>query len=104
MTKQLQTSELAAAAELISRLLCNCRDIFDAKAEVLEVYMHKNGLTNVYNIMADRLNSTEFMKLLGHNNPTLRVLEIGAGTGGTSIVALQGLVSPNGERMYSKYR
>lgn len=103
MAEHLRTSELSAAAELISRLLYNCNDIFNGKKEVLEVYVHENGLTNVYNIMADRLDSTAFIKAVGHNNPILKVLEIGAGTGGTSIIALQSLTCPNGERMYSKY-
>ncbi|KFY38193.1 hypothetical protein V494_04450 [Pseudogymnoascus sp. VKM F-4513 (FW-928)] len=103
MTEQLRTSELSAAAELIYRLYYNCSDIFNGKREALEIYVHDNGLTNVYNITADRLDSTAFMKAVGHNNPSLKVLEIGAGTGGTSIVALQSLTCENGERMYSKY-
>lgn len=103
MVEDLKSSELAAGAELIARLLKNCTGIFTGETEALEVYLADNGLTNVYNIMADRLDSTAFMRSAGHNNPTLRVLEIGAGTGGTTVVALDGLSTGDGERMYSKY-
>lgn len=103
MTVDLKDSELAAGAELIDRLRKNTVGIFDGTTEALEVYLADNGLTNVYNIMADRLDSVGFMKACGHNNPTLRVLEIGAGTGGTTVVALDGLSTVTQERMYSKY-
>lgn len=43
------------------------------------------------------------LQSLGHNKPTLRVLEIGAGTGGTTSNLLSGLQSEFGERLYSKY-
>ena len=103
MTEELKSSELAAGAELIDRLRSNTVGIFDGTTEALEVYLADDGLTNVYNIMADRLDSVGFMKACGHNNPNLRVLEIGAGTGGTTVVALNGLSTDNNERLYSKY-
>lgn len=43
------------------------------------------------------------LQSLGHNKPTLRVLEIGAGTGGTMTNLLEGLQSEFDERLYSKY-
>jgi phospholipid N-methyltransferase len=43
------------------------------------------------------------MELLSHSNPTLRILEIGAGTGSITATILKHLKSPYGERMYSKY-
>jgi SAM-dependent methyltransferase len=43
------------------------------------------------------------MELLGHANPTLRILEIGAGTGSITESILKHLKSAFGERMYSKY-
>ena len=101
--EQLKTSEFAAAAELISRLFDNCVGIYRGQTEALEVYLRDNGLTNVYNLTADRVRSTEFFVSAGHTNPTMRILEIGAGTGGTALVALKALTSINGERMYSKY-
>lgn len=46
---------------------------------------------------------TEFLGLLSHKNPNLRILEIGAGTGGATRVVLDALTSAFGERMYSEY-
>src|SRR3546814_10604120 len=48
-----------------------------------------------------------YFELLGHSNPCLRILEIGAGTGGTTEGVLKGLTRPdsNGQplRRYSQY-
>ena len=43
------------------------------------------------------------LQALGHCKPTMRILEIGAGTGGTTTNLLQGLQSEFGERLYSTY-
>ena len=44
-----------------------------------------------------------FLPLLCHNNPALRILEIGAVTGFATKKALSNLKSPTGVRMYSRY-
>ena len=44
-----------------------------------------------------------FLSLLCHSNPSLRVLEIGAGTGSATAMALELLKSTSGERMYGQY-
>jgi hypothetical protein len=100
---QLETHEFAPAAELISRLHDNCVGCFSGTSEALEIYLKDSGLTNVYNLTADRVDSAPFLAATGHLNPTQRILEIGAGTGGTTIIALKALTSMNGERMYSSY-
>ncbi|KAL3417435.1 polyketide synthase [Phlyctema vagabunda] len=103
MRVELQEQEFAPAAELISRLLDNCVGCFSGTTEALEIYLKDGGLTNVYNLTADRVDSSPFFLATGHLNPTMKILEIGAGTGGTTLIALQALMSINGERMYSSY-
>lgn len=49
------------------------------------------------------MNCGGFFAAAGHSYPNLRILEIGAGTGGTSAIALRNLVSSYGEPLYSKY-
>lgn len=99
----LQTSPFVHVAELITRLVDNCVGIFNGTKEVLELYLIDGALTKLYSITGDRINSSEFFVTLGHTYPTLRVLEIGAGTGGTTMVALKALTSINKEPMYSRY-
>jgi SAM-dependent methyltransferase len=103
LEQQLKTSEFNNVAELITRLLDNCVDVFKGDSQILDIYLRDNGLTKLYAITGDRIDSTEFFATAGHTNPTMKILEIGAGTGGTTLVALQSLCSINGEPMYSKY-
>jgi predicted O-methyltransferase YrrM len=46
---------------------------------------------------------TQFLPALGHGNPRLRVLEIGAGTGSATVDMLDLLRTPEGARLYSQY-
>ncbi|KAJ3962935.1 hypothetical protein N0V92_000371 [Colletotrichum tropicale] len=76
--------------------------IFRGETEPLEILMPDNVLTNVYN----SLNITDrepLFRALGHSKPNLRVLEIGAGTGGTTNKVLKWLRGPTGALLYSEY-
>lgn len=77
-------------------------DVFQGKAEPLDLLMEDNNLHKIYNFLCF-WDYSDFLQLLGHNKPTLRVLEIGAGTGGTTGTILSGLQSQYGERLYCKY-
>ncbi|EFE33181.1 uncharacterized protein ARB_07933 [Trichophyton benhamiae CBS 112371] len=46
---------------------------------------------------------SQFLTVLAHSNPSLRILEIGGGTGCGTQVALKYLQSPEGSRMFSHY-
>lgn len=63
--------------------------------------MHDGALVSLYNSFSAEY--TEFLGLLSHKNRNLRILEIGAGTGGATIVVLDALTSAFEERMYSEY-
>ncbi|RDA85038.1 hypothetical protein CP532_4577 [Ophiocordyceps camponoti-leonardi (nom. inval.)] len=47
--------------------------------------------------------AAEFFRLCGHAKPTMKVLEIGAGTGSTTRDVLNSLVSEDGVRLYDQY-
>ncbi|KAL2828561.1 hypothetical protein BJY01DRAFT_261540 [Aspergillus pseudoustus] len=98
---QVQIGDFAAVAELVTRLVDNCVDVFNGQTEILEVFVRDNGLTALYNLTGERIDSTEFFVTAGHTNPAMRILEIGAGTGGTTLLALQALTSFNGEPMFT---
>ncbi|KAK0370311.1 KR domain-containing protein [Colletotrichum limetticola] len=76
--------------------------IFRGETEPLEVLLPNNILTSVY----DSLNITNrepFFRALGHSKPNLRILEVGAGTGGTTSKVLDWLRGPTGAPLYSEY-
>ncbi|KAL4814823.1 hypothetical protein BDW67DRAFT_192033 [Aspergillus spinulosporus] len=98
---EIAESEFGNVAELVSRLLDNCVEVFKGQTEILDVYLRDGGLTKLYAITGDRIDSTEFFITAGHTNPTMRILEIGAGTGGTTLLALQALTSINGEPIFT---
>ncbi|KAL4738753.1 hypothetical protein BDV11DRAFT_215729 [Aspergillus similis] len=101
LQRKIADSEFGNVAELVSRLLDSCVEVFKRETEILDVYLRDGGLTKLYAITGDRIDSTEFFITAGHTNPTMRVLEIGAGTGGTTLLALQALTSINGEPIFS---
>ncbi|KAI2915447.1 hypothetical protein CBS147371_5732 [Aspergillus niger] len=106
LNQLLSHTDAASAAELISRIVDNCSAIMQGKVEGIEVLQARDGLTNYYNFVESRTDSVDFFAVAGHTKPTLRVLEIGAGTGGGTAVVLRGLTTsptPRRERMYSKY-
>ncbi|EEQ34967.1 Fum1p [Microsporum canis CBS 113480] len=98
--------ESPIAATLINtsqRVLENSPMIIEGKIGALEVLMENDGLKEVYENGSPLADWPEFLTLLSHSNPQLRVLEIGAGVGSATAKALRSLTLAGGTRMYSKY-
>jgi acyl transferase domain-containing protein len=85
----------------IHRLFKHAADIFAGLTHPLHVLMEDNILSEFYNAIS--FDSADAIRLIGNTNPHLRILEVGAGTGGTTARVLEALTSPYGERMYSRY-
>ena len=100
---QIAGTEYDAIGELIYRVLDNAQGILEGTTKAIEVLIREDALTKVYNVLGDMVNCGGFFAAAGHSNPSLRILEIGAGTGGTSAIALRNLISSYGEPLYSKY-
>lgn len=99
---QLQLTEAHAAATAIHRITVSCGGIFNGTIDELGLLLEKDVLHELYDFMQNSKYSA-FLSLLGHKKPNLKVLEIGAGTGGTTATILPVLKSAYGERMYSSY-
>jgi hypothetical protein len=85
------------------RVYDNVVDIVEGRLKLVKVLL-KDGLLEKFYDWANGLSEVRPMfNLMGRSNPQLRILEIGAGTGGTTARALAGLKSDSGERLYSSY-
>ena len=103
INSQVQRGIGAEIGKVLLRLVDQCSAMFEEEVDPIEILLQEDGLKNLYNFYQDMWDCRDFFQLLGHAKPTLRVLEIGAGTGGTTAGALRDLTSEYGERMYSEY-
>ncbi|KAK4206787.1 hypothetical protein QBC37DRAFT_457526 [Rhypophila decipiens] len=99
---QLINGPIRASAEAIGRIVNASEGLMDGTTNGLDVLMKNNLLHDVYDFM-QLTDMTGFLDLVSHKKPDLRVLEIGAGTGGTTARVLPALLGSEGERMYSLY-
>ncbi|KAL8728457.1 MAG: hypothetical protein Q9181_005335, partial [Wetmoreana brouardii] len=87
----------ADIGKVLERVLENCNAIFSQQVDPIDILLREDGLGKIYGFSEELWECQKFYGLLGHAKPTLKVLEIGAGTGGTTAAALKGLVTEAGE-------
>lgn len=97
----LSMSKNDPVTECTWRIWRNVEDIFTGRAEALDILMQDNLLTDLYSNYS--FDHSRIVQLLAHKSPTLRILEVGAGTGGTTQTFLHELIDPDGNPMYSLY-
>jgi 2-polyprenyl-3-methyl-5-hydroxy-6-metoxy-1,4-benzoquinol methylase len=102
-TKVQEGSAYGVVATALRGVLGAIEGISSGEVSVLDVLRQDDVLTQVYNLSHKWWDFSRFLRLLGHRRPHLRVLEIGAGTGGTTELVLKGLVSEGGDRMFQTY-
>ncbi|EPE33257.1 NAD(P)-binding Rossmann-fold containing protein [Glarea lozoyensis ATCC 20868] len=103
LSQEISSSKASAVSNLVKRVFDDWSQLVQGQVEPLEILLPDDGLTKFYNVLEGLTNYSDFFATLGHNNPGLRILEIGAGTGGTTSAILKALTTPNGTRMYGKY-
>ncbi|KAK2782399.1 Type I Iterative PKS [Onygenales sp. PD_12] len=106
LIKQLLCEAIATpaknAATAVTRIYDAVEDIFSGKQEPLAILLADNVLMELYNFF-NILDHSQFFQLLGHSNPEMRILEIGAGTGGFTSTILPALTGPKGDCLFSTY-
>ncbi|KAB8261609.1 hypothetical protein BDV32DRAFT_137194 [Aspergillus pseudonomiae] len=95
--------QLRSYAELNQNVVNHCTDILNGSVDSLTVLGQEGGLHTLYETFYYNNELCNFFTLLHHSNPMLRILEIGAGTGGSTTYILKALLSENGRRPYSQY-
>lgn len=86
----------------VTNLYDAVEDIFCGKTEALSILMADNLLTRCYTFL-NMVEHEQFLQLLGHSNPNMRILEIGAGTGGFTSSILSALNKPGFGSMFDTY-
>ena len=88
-------------------LLENASKILHARRTGIDVLVTNKLLTPLYEtghaIAGSHGQLFNIMDCLGHTNPNQRILEIGAGTGAATRVAMKALVGANGIKRYTDY-
>ncbi|KAF5553596.1 polyketide synthase [Fusarium napiforme] len=101
ITSKLLDMPQKALAIGLRRLFDDIENLFTGKSATIETLLKDNVLADMYNVMT--FDYSQFLRILPHTRPTLRVLEVGAGTGGTTETILQGLPQVHGLPAYSVY-
>ena len=85
----------------ITRICNNAVDLFTGQIDAIELLMEDNILTEIYNAVS--FGFGDFVRMLSITKPNLRILEVGAGTGGTTELIIRDLVASGGNPLYSTY-
>ncbi|KAI9150039.1 LOW QUALITY PROTEIN: Highly reducing polyketide synthase lcsB [Paramyrothecium foliicola] len=102
LAEELASSHYDAFAIGIHRLFKAAESIYAGETHALHILMQDAVLHRLYT-NGNELLYGDAIHALGHTNPRLRVLEVGAGTGGTTSKVLEALTTQYGERLYSTY-
>ena len=89
--------------ETLWRTYSNIKDVLEGRQNFLDLLLADQTLQRVYNEYNAWSDNKNFFRVLGLNKPQLRILEIGAGTGSLTAVALEALHSNDKERLYGDY-
>lgn len=100
---QCKEAGVGAMAESVWRTYDQVVNVFQGKTDFLDLLIHDGTLAGIYDWMNNIWDFSDFFQLLGHTQPQMRVLEIGAGTGGLTAKILKQLKSEFGERLYFQY-
>ncbi|KAI0427216.1 hypothetical protein F5Y09DRAFT_316941 [Xylaria sp. FL1042] len=98
-------------ARIAKHLYENMADILSERRTGVEVMIHGDDGINLLSALYQHglFMTSAYRQLsrvidgLSHKNPRLRILEVGAGTGGTTRVALKVLTGPNNIKRYREY-
>ncbi|KKY39789.1 putative polyketide synthase [Diaporthe ampelina] len=93
IVSRLAGTPVAACATAVQKVALNMSGLYTGDTEALEILLADDTLTQVY-IATDACDRSEFIRHLAHSKPNLRILEIGAGTGASTMSMLKHLVLP----------
>lgn len=102
LTQQVADTPVSDVALAIQKIATDITGIHNGQLDAMEAIFTGDILSNVFSYR-DYLDRTAFLRHLAHSKPSLKVLEIGAGTGAPTIGAWEDLSFPDGRIFYSEY-
>ncbi|RYO98174.1 hypothetical protein DL766_005197 [Monosporascus sp. MC13-8B] len=97
------------AWKLNRHVIRNLRELITGKMNALELFFHENMAEEYYKWVFNQICDVRFRRLLtllSHENPGIRILEVGAGTGGMTshvLPVLQEFERQDGSACFSEY-
>ncbi|EUC27751.1 hypothetical protein COCCADRAFT_110874 [Bipolaris zeicola 26-R-13] len=103
VTSEVKNGPSSSIAHAIEKITDNIVKLIKEEISPLELLMADDSLTKIYQD-AKSTDRAPYIKLLGHQKPNMKILEIGAGTGGTTREFLSALVNTSdGGKLWSSY-
>lgn len=90
-------------AKLNKNVVEHYTDILQGTVDPLMILRQEDGLAVLYESFFHNEGLCNFFALLRHSKPVLKVLEVGAGTGGATAYVLKAFLSEGGKWLYSQY-
>lgn len=102
LSKETSTSQsMAAMVEGIVRIHRHMPDLFTGTTDPLDLLLQDNILAQIYDTVS--FDYSNLISAFADSLPTLRILEVGAGTGGTTELILRGMQSWGSFPRYAQY-
>ncbi|KAJ5910086.1 Acyl transferase/acyl hydrolase/lysophospholipase [Penicillium tannophilum] len=101
IVNDLSNTIAAAPSKAIQKIFNGIEKIFTGEVEALDLLLSDGTMDSLY-ASIDQCDESQFFKHLAHSKPNLRILEIGAGLGGSTANALR-FLTPGGRALYSSY-
>jgi acyl transferase domain-containing protein/2-polyprenyl-3-methyl-5-hydroxy-6-metoxy-1,4-benzoquinol methylase len=102
LVERLSETPAADAAMAIYNTFIHIRGIFTGTKDGLEILLDDDRLVRIDEFM-NQCDRSPLLKRISHSKPSLRVLEIGAGTGAATKSILKDLAPSDGQILYSQY-
>ncbi|KAJ4207018.1 hypothetical protein NW759_014016 [Fusarium solani] len=102
LTQELSATTAADVANAMFKICSDINGIFDGQIDAMEVILAGDTLSKVF-AFRDYFDRSTFLRHLAHSKPSLKVLEVGAGTGAPTVDAWTDLSFPDGRIYYSEY-
>ncbi|KAF4981694.1 hypothetical protein FZEAL_2581 [Fusarium zealandicum] len=99
ISQELSATPAADVAAAMNKICSDITGIFDGQIDGI---LAGDTISKVFSFR-DYLERSPFLRQLAHTKPSLKVLEIGAGTGAPSVGAWTDLSFPDGRIFYSEY-
>ncbi|KAK4185845.1 hypothetical protein QBC35DRAFT_502794 [Podospora australis] len=106
LTEWLEKSRGTRAEVMVEaqwRVAINIKDLLEGKETLIDILLVGSLLQRFYDEAGTWCDIADFFTVQGLNNPQIRILEVGAGTGSATNIVLPALHTKQGERLYQDY-